>query len=568
MAKTHLSLSHDPTLIGAPTGFTLPVRELRPYTGAGWIVAVCGDMQTMPGLPAEPPRCGSTSTRPDGGTPMSTLMEKASEPFGLEQEVVEPGDVLDRTVDRFRETGIVLPTFAQLADPGADPRPDREALAGVGPDEAHPLNLFRVHWYNGAEPQRASSPCPEHVVLPRELTGVEAPIVVALGDRFPMIGAHKVLAAYGLPRAAARHRAGSTRRAHRAVWPSTGNYCRGGVAISRLMGCRGVAVLPEGMSRERFDWLERWVDRPGRTSSARPGTESNVKEIYDRCDELAADPDNVIFNQFAEFGNHLVHYVATGRALERVFESLRRRGRELRLRAFVSATGSAGTIGAGDYLKERYGSLIVAVEALECPTLLENGFGEHNIQGIGDKHIPLIHNVMNTDVALAVSDRATDRLGVAVRHRGRPGATSPTARRAGGGPRRARLARPLEHLQRPRRDQDGQALRPRARRRRRHGRHRRRRDVRQRARARAGAVLPRTGSTRSPPARSSASTCSARRPTTCVELTERERERIFNLGYFTWVEQQGVSLEDVRGAARPRASGRGIRRRRRRRGTS
>ena len=54
MAKTHLSISHDPTLIGAPAGFTLPVRELRPYTGAGWIVAVCGDMQTMPGLPRDP----------------------------------------------------------------------------------------------------------------------------------------------------------------------------------------------------------------------------------------------------------------------------------------------------------------------------------------------------------------------------------------------------------------------------------------------------------------------------------------------------------------------------------
>jgi cysteine synthase A len=198
---------------------------------------------------------------------------------------------------------------------------------------------------------------------------------------------------------------------HRAVWPSTGNYCRGGVAISRVLGCRGVAVLPEGMSRERFDWLERWVSDPADVIRT-PGTESNVKEIYDRCKELALDPDNVILNQFAEFGNHVAHYLVTGAALERVYDALRAERPELRLRAFVSASGSAGTLGAGDYVKERHGTLIAAVEALECPTLLANGFGEHNIQGIGDKHVPLIHNVMNTDVAIAVSDRATDRLGV------------------------------------------------------------------------------------------------------------------------------------------------------------
>jgi cysteine synthase len=239
---------------------------------------------------------------------------------------------------------------------------------------------------------------------------VEARIVVALGDRFPMIRAHKVLAAYGClaPRVVT---GGFDPTRQRAVWPSTGNYCRGGVAISRLMGCRGVAVLPEGMSRERFAWLERWVSDPEDIIRT-PGTESNVKEIYDECKVLATDPDNVVFNQFAEFGNHVAHYLVTGSALARLFESLHAEEPELQLRAFVAATGSAGTIGAGDYLKERYCSLAVACEALECPTMLRNGFGEHNIQGIGDKHIPLIHNVLGTDVALAVSDRATDRLGV------------------------------------------------------------------------------------------------------------------------------------------------------------
>ena len=328
--------------------------------------------------------------------------------LGLEREVVDR-TAYDHTVSRFREARIVLPTFAELADPEKIRGDVREALAAVDPDEPHPLNLFRTHWHNGAS-RRAQVDVPEHIVLPDELTGVEARIVIALGDRFPMIRAHKVLAAYGC--LAPRLVTGQfDPTVHRAIWPSTGNYCRGGVAISRIMGCRGVAVLPEGMSRERFTWLEGWVaDREDVVKT--PGSESNVKEIYDKCAELDRDPDNIIFNQFSEFANHLAHYLCTGKALERIFDALRSEEPELRLRAFVSASGSAGTLGAGDYLKEQHGSSIVAVEALECPTMLYNGFGEHNIQGIGDKHIPLIHNVMNTDVVTAVSDRATDGLNV------------------------------------------------------------------------------------------------------------------------------------------------------------
>ena len=326
-----------------------------------------------------------------------------------EDPQIVDADVLERAAACLRDAGVALPTFAQLADPSRIPPKIGQLLAEIGPDDAHPLNLFRVHWFNGAD-RTTVSRVPDHVVLPSELTGVDAKIVVALGDRFPMIRAHKVLAAYGcLAPRLVTGQFDPTR--NRAIWPSTGNYCRGGVAISRLMGCRGVAVLPEGMSRERFAWLEQWVTDPGDIVKT-PGTESNVKEIYDKCHELEADPENVIFNQFAEFGNHVVHYLATGAALGRVFETLQAKEPSLRLRAFTSATGSAGTIAAGDYLKEHYGSLIVAVEALECPTMLYNGFGEHNIQGIGDKHIPLIHNVLNTDVAVAVSDRATDRLGV------------------------------------------------------------------------------------------------------------------------------------------------------------
>jgi cysteine synthase len=326
----------------------------------------------------------------------------------LETTVADAG-VYERALGRFRDAKIALPTFAQLADPSRIPSSITRALEKIDPDEAHPLNLYRVHWWNDAT-RRGRAAVPEHVVLPRSLTGVDAPIVVAFGDRFPMIHAHKVLAAYAcLAPRLVTGRFDPTRQ--RAVWPSTGNYCRGGVAISRIMGCRGVAVLPEQMSAERFRWLERWVADPSDIVRT-PGCESNVREIYEECARLERDPANVILNQFSEYANHLGHYFVTGQALERVYEAVHAKHPGLRLAAFVSATGSAGTIGAGDWLKERYGTRIAAAEALECPTLLENGFGEHNIQGIGDKHVPLIHNVMNTDVVVAVSDQATDSLGV------------------------------------------------------------------------------------------------------------------------------------------------------------
>ncbi|WP_420639067.1 pyridoxal-phosphate dependent enzyme [Candidatus Poriferisocius sp.] len=326
------------------------------------------------------------------------------EGFGLETEVVN-ATARDRAVQRCRQVGISLPTFAQLADPP----PPGQALAGVDPDAADAANLWRVNWFNdGTRAGRAA--VPEHVVIPPELSGVASPIVMLLGNRFPMIGAHKVLAAYSClaPRLVTGQFDPET---NRAVWPSTGNYARGGIAISKIMGCRGVAVLPEGMSAERFEWLDRWTSDPADVIRT-PGSESNVKEIYDACAALAADPDNVILNQFCEYGNHLGHVTATATAVERVMEHYTGGHPGARLAGFVAASGSAGTLGAGDPLKERHGSVTAVVEALECPTLLYNGYGEHNIQGIGDKHVPLIHNVTNTDVVVAVSDRATDELGV------------------------------------------------------------------------------------------------------------------------------------------------------------
>ena len=324
-----------------------------------------------------------------------------------------PTDIVDRdgyrrAVERFREQGIRLPTFAELADPSSIDAAARQAAVAADRHAPDPANLFRVHWYNDLDGNFTD--LPDHVVLPSELTGVDAKIVVAFGNRFPMIGAHKVLAAYSclVPRVVSGQ-FDPTR--HRAIWPSTGNYARGGVAISRLMACRGVAVLPENMSRERFEWLDRWVPDPDDIIRT-PGSESNVKEIYDACAELEKDPGNFILNQFSEFSNHIGHYEVTGRALGHIFETMEADQPDLRLAAFVSASGSAGTLGAGDRLKDDHGAQIVAVEALECPTMLYNGFGEHNIQGIGDKHIPLIHNVTNTDVVVGISDAATDGLGL------------------------------------------------------------------------------------------------------------------------------------------------------------
>ncbi|MGI9601078.1 MAG: pyridoxal-phosphate dependent enzyme [Acidimicrobiales bacterium] len=337
-----------------------------------------------------------------------SLLDVVPAGYGLEVDVVDES-VRDRAVQRFREANIALPTFAQMADPTLAPPAIVEQLAAVDPDAADPLNLWRVHWFNHAD-RRGRVDIPGHVVIPPELSGVPAPIVMLIGDRFPMITAHKVLAAYSC--LAPRLVTGQfDPTANRAVWPSTGNYARGGIAISRIMGCRGVAVLPEGMSAERFEWLDDWVNDPADVIRT-PGSESNVKEIYDACARLAAEPDTVVLNQFCEYGNHLGHVSATARAADVVFEHLRQSRPELRMAAYVSASGSAGTLGAGDALKDQHGARVAVVEALECPTLLYNGYGEHNIQGIGDKHVPLIHNVANTDYVIGVSDQTTDELDV------------------------------------------------------------------------------------------------------------------------------------------------------------
>jgi cysteine synthase len=242
-----------------------------------------------------------------------------------------------------------------------------------------------------------------YIEIPKEITGVNARIVAIIGKYFPT-GAHKVGAAFGclVPRLVSGE---FDPEKHKAVWPSTGNYCRGGAFDCRLLDCTPIAILPEGMSKERFTWLREI----GSEVIATPGTESNVKEIYDKCWELKNDPLNMVFNQFEEFGNPIWHYNVTGPALEEAFQALGIKNGNAA--AYISATGSAGTIGAGDYLKKLHPHLkIVASEALQCPTLFMNGFGEHRIEGIGDKHVPWVHNVRNTDCVAAIDDEDCMRL--------------------------------------------------------------------------------------------------------------------------------------------------------------
>ncbi len=308
-----------------------------------------------------------------------------------------------RTIERARERGILIPTFRQMKDPDLIPAAIREQLRTLGLWELHPRNLFRITWKNEPVSHGGGFGTVNSMEFPPELTGVEARIIALVGKWFPT-GAHKVGATFGclVPRLVTGQ---FDPTVHKAVWPSTGNYCRGGAYNAALLACESIAILPVEMSRERFDWLSKVAGEV----IATPGCESNVWEIFQKCKELRATRDNVmVFDQFEEFGNHLWHYEVTGHAMQDV---LRETLDGDRYAGVVLTSGSAGTLGCGDFLKERFpSSKIVASEALQCPTLLENGFGGHRIEGIGDKHVPWIHNVKNTDVVVAVDDENTMRL--------------------------------------------------------------------------------------------------------------------------------------------------------------
>ena len=310
-------------------------------------------------------------------------------------------EVVKRTAKRCKERGIIIPTFAQMRNPETAPDSVKAKLKTVGLWDIDPANLFRITWKN--DPETGLFGGPNYLEIPSAITGVKARIIGLVGKYFPT-GAHKVGAAFAclVPRLVSGE---FDPDYHKAVWPSTGNYCRGGAFDSAVLGCTAIAILPENMSQERFTWLAEI----GSEVIATPGCESNVKEIYDKCWELKKDPRNLIFNQFEEFGNPVWHYNVTGPAVEDVFNAVK--GGKSRLAAYVSATGSAGTIAAGDYLKTLYpGSKTIATEAFQCPTLLMNGFGDHRIEGIGDKHVPWVHNVRNTDAIAAIDDEDCMRL--------------------------------------------------------------------------------------------------------------------------------------------------------------
>ena len=313
-------------------------------------------------------------------------------------------DKLKGAVRRARERNIIIPTFAQQKDPSKVPASVKEELSRIGLWDITSRNLFRITWKNEPVAFGGGYGGVNFMELPSSLTGVPCRIIALVGKWFPT-GAHKVGATYGclVPRLVTGQ---FDPEVQKAVWPSTGNYCRGGAYNATLLACESIAILPEGMSRERFDWLKKVAGEV----IATPGTESNVKEIFDKCWELRASGEPlVIFNQFDEFGNYLWHYEVTGHAIEEVLQKVMRK--DDRYFGVALTTGSAGTIGCGDYLKQIFpNSRVVASEALQCPTLLQNGYGAHRIEGIGDKHVPWIHNVKNTDMVVAIDDNAVGNL--------------------------------------------------------------------------------------------------------------------------------------------------------------
>ena len=308
-------------------------------------------------------------------------------------------DKLKNAVELAKKNNVLIPTFKQMRDPVKyTPAKIKERLKNVSLWDVDPANLFRITWKN--EPQKTGGLYGKVNTLefPKKMTGVSARIIALCGKWFPT-GAHKVGASFGclVPRLVTGQ---FDPTCQKAVWPSTGNYCRGGAYNAQLLGCESIAILPRGMSKERFDWLRTVAGE----IIATPGTESNVKEIYDEVARIRATrPEAVIFNQFEEMGNHLWHYTVTGRAMEEAI--LDAMGPDDRFAGAVVTSGSAGTTACGDYLKEVFPYSRLGVgEALQCPTLCLNGFGEHRIEGIGDKHIPWVHNVRNTDLVFAIDD--------------------------------------------------------------------------------------------------------------------------------------------------------------------
>ena len=292
-----------------------------------------------------------------------------------------------------KKVPIVGPTYEEMLHPWKiNPKIRRKAFEMKKKDPLHPVNLFNITWYNENDE-------PYYFVMPKELTGVKANIIVLYAKDFPS-GSHKVGATYSiLMEKTVTGEVDPTR--HTLIWPSTGNYGIGGAWVSSRMNYDSIVILPEEMSEERFETITRYGARYVKT----PGGEANVREIYEKSKELKAqDPERIkILNQFSEFGNYRFHYYVTGNTVIELVKKYKIGNG--RISAVVLGVGSAGTIASGDRIKQEFPEAkIVAVEPLQCPTLAFNGYGAHDIQGIGDKHVTWIHNVFNMDAVVLVSD--------------------------------------------------------------------------------------------------------------------------------------------------------------------
>jgi cysteine synthase A len=281
------------------------------------------------------------------------------------------------------------PTYDEMLHPEAmDAALRGKALRALKENELDPVNLFNITWKDGNNQVRK-------IVLPPELTGVDANIVVMLGKEFPS-GSHKVGPAYAtliegcvdgeiIP------------GEHTILGPSTGNFGIGVSYICNLMGYKAVVIMPDNMSKERYERIRKY----GAELDLTPGTESDVILTLQRTYELKKDPKNRPLAQFELFPNYRFHRHVTGNS---AIEAVRGIGNG-RIAAFCSAPGSAGTIAAGDAIKAAFPECkIAALEPYECSTLANGGRGQHRIEGIGDKMCTLIHNVLTTDFVTLIYD--------------------------------------------------------------------------------------------------------------------------------------------------------------------
>lgn len=294
---------------------------------------------------------------------------------------------------------VIGPTYEEMLHPWKiDPEIRAKALEMKDKDPLHPINLYNINWRDGDDKY-------QYFVLPSSFTGVAANVIVMYAKNFPS-GSHKVGPTYSvLTEQTVTGKVDPSK--HTLVWPSTGNYGVGGAWVSSRMNYKSLVILPEDMSQERFDLIRSY----GSDVIATEGCESNVKEIYDKTHELTReDPEHIrILNQFESFANYRFHHTVTGGTMVSLVADQAIGNGEIA--AVVLTVGSAGTIASGDRVKKTFPNCkIVAGEPVQCPTLSLNGYGAHDIQGIGDKHVTWIHNVMNMDGVVLLDDMDCKRL--------------------------------------------------------------------------------------------------------------------------------------------------------------